>query len=124
MKDVPDNMVGFCASGLIIHEDFTGTVIPMIEKIIEEQGTLNYLLVLDSSIKNNCLETWWEETLLSLKNLREWHRVAVVSNSEEIQDFTYLFSLVSPGEFRGFVHRDLQKAIDWVSEKDSHALTA
>lgn len=124
MKNVPSNAIGFRASGIINHDDFTRTVIPVIEKMIEHRGTLNYLLVLDSSIKNNCVEDWWEETLLNLKNLREWHRVAVVSNSEEIKDFTYLFSLVSPGEFKGFVHNDLQKAIDWVSEKNNDRLTA
>jgi len=124
MKGVPNNAVGFRASGIIIHDDFTRIVIPVIEKIIENQGTLNYLLVLDPSIKNNCLEAWWEETLLNLKNLREWHRVAVVSNSEEIKDFTYLFSLVSPGEFKAFLHGELQEAIDWVSEKTGRAKTA
>jgi hypothetical protein len=117
MRNVPKNVAGFCASGLMVHEDFTRTIIPVIEKIIENQGTLNYLLVLDSSIKNNCLDEWWEETLLALRDLREWHRVAVVSNSEEIKDFTYLFSLVSPGEFKGFTHNNLSEAIDWVSEK-------
>jgi hypothetical protein len=122
MKNVPSNMIGFCASGIIQHEDFTSTVLPVIEKLIENQGTLNYMLVLDPSIKNNCVDDWWEEALLSIKNLREWHRVAVVSNSEEIKDFTDLFNLVSAGEFHGFVHSDLQQAIDWVSGKKHRTL--
>ena len=124
MKEVPDNMIGFRASGLISRDEFTAHVVPEIQETIARKGTLNYLLVLDPAIENNCLDSWWEESLLSLKHLREWHRVGVVSNSEEIKEFTYLFGLVNPGEFKGFVYDDLQSAIVWVAEKDVHTLSA
>ena len=120
MNDVPENMIGYRATGQITQDDFTLGVIPVIEKTIEKQGTLNYLLVLDPSVKSNCFTTWWQEALLSLKNLRDWHRVAVVTDSEEIKDFMYLFSLVTPGEFKGFSYDHLYTAIDWVSEKEIH----
>ena len=116
MKDLPQNMVGFRASGEVTKEDFK-PVMDEVEKLVEKTGKLNYLLILDTSPKDFTIGPWFQDGLLGIKNLTKWNRAAIVSDSEEVIQFTDVFSKLMPGEFRGFHKSELQTAIDWTSEK-------
>lgn len=114
---MPENMVGFRAVGEVSKDDFTNTVIPHVEKHIEKTGKLNYLLLLDTSIKDFSAGAWWQDAMMGIKNLTKWNRAAIVSDSEGIRKFTDFFSILMPGEFKGFYKEDLDKAVLWTSEQ-------
>ncbi len=118
INDLPNNIVGFKASGDVTEADFKETVLPNVQKLIDKTDSLNYLLVLDTSIKNFTIAAWWQDTILRIKYLTKWKRAAIVSDVNAIRVFTDIFSVVIPGEFRGFKHEDLQDAINWVAEKN------
>jgi hypothetical protein len=117
LKDLPKNIVGFKAIGEITEKDFSETVIPKVEELIDETGKLNYLLVLETSLNNFTLSAWFKDAFMGIKHITKWNRAAIVSDVEAIRNFTNFFSYLMPGEFRGFEHKELQEAIDWVSEK-------
>jgi hypothetical protein len=117
IDNLPANMVGFRATGEITENDFNNLVIPQVKAQVEKTGKLNYLLVLDTSVKNFTLRAWLKDALLGIKNLTKWNRAAIVSDSRLIRRFTDIFSLFIPGEFKGFEHRNLKAAIDWTAEK-------
>lgn len=114
---LPSTMVGFKATGEVTETDFSQTVMPAVKALIEKTGSLNYLLVLDTSIKNFTAGAWFKDAVMGLKHLTKWNRAAIVTDVEGIRHFTAIFSVLMPGEFKGFEHNDLQAAIDWVSEK-------
>ena len=116
INDLPTNMVGFRASGEVTKEDFE-PVLKQVEELVERTDKLNYLLVLDTSPKDFTAGAWLQDGLLGIKNLTKWNRAAIVSDSEEVIQFTDVFSKLMPGEFRGFHKSELQTAIDWTSEK-------
>lgn len=115
LENLPANMVGFRATDTITEEDFTNTVMPAVKAIIEKTGHLNYLLVLDTSIKNFTIGAWLKDALMGIKHLTKWKRAAIVSDLDAIRTFTDAFSIVMPGEFKGFRHSELDEAIEWVS---------
>jgi len=117
LQNLPLNIVGFKATGEITEKDFTETVIPKVEALINKIDKLNYLLVLETSVKNFTLGAWMKDAMMGIKHLTKWNRAAIVSDVEAIRNFTNFFSYLMPGEFKGFEHKDLQQAIDWVSEK-------
>lgn len=117
LHDLPSNIVGFKATGEITEKDFTETIIPKVNKLVEKTDTLNYLLVLETSLKNFTISAWIKDAMMGIKHLTKWNKVAIVSDIESIRNFTNFFSYLMPGEYKGFEHRDLQKAINWVSEK-------
>jgi hypothetical protein len=121
IENLPANMVGFKATGQVTAEDFTNTVMPRVKELISREGELNYLLVLDTSIKNFTIGSWIEDALMGIKHLLKWKRAAIVSDSEGIRTFTGIFSKLMPGEFRGFEHKDLQQAIQWTSGSEAGA---
>lgn len=117
IENLPANMVGFKATGNITENDFSKIVIPTVKVLIDKTDKLNYLLVLDTSIKNFSKEAWFENAMMGMKNLTKWNRAAIVSDVTAIKVFTNIFSVLMPGEFKVFEHSQLQNAIDWVSEK-------
>jgi hypothetical protein len=118
LEDLPPNIVGFKATGDITEADFIQTVMPKVKELVDKTDRLNYLLVLETSIKNFTIGAWMKDAIMGVKHLAKWNRAAIVSDIEAIRNFTNFFSYLMPGEFKGFKHNELQEAIDWVSEKN------
>jgi len=117
IKDLPKNIVGFRATGEVTQKDFDDVVIPEVKKLVEATDVLNYLLVLDTSVKNFTFGAWFKDAVLGIQNLTKWNRAAIITDSEGVQNFTKVFSVLMPGTFKGFDHAEMDKAVDWVSEK-------
>lgn len=110
-------MVGFRALAMVTKEDFETIVMPEVEKIVAKTGKLNYMLVLDTNVKDFTVGAWIQDALLGLKNLTKWNRAAIVTDDTAIHQFTTVFSALMPGEFKGFKKIDMDIAVAWVSEK-------
>lgn len=121
LPNIPENMVGFRALGEVTKEDFTDVVMPKVERLVAATDKLNYMLVLDTSVKDFTASAWLQDILLGIKNLTKWNRAAIVTDSNTIQNFTAVFSLLMPGDFKGFDKIDIDEAVDWVSEKNELA---
>jgi hypothetical protein len=115
LSNLPSNMVGFSASGEVTENDIKTVVLPAVQELVSRTGELNYLLQLDTSLKDFTLGAWVQDAVLGAKHLLKWNRAAIISDVNAIKKFTEVFSVVVPGEFRGFAKDDLQSAIDWVS---------
>jgi hypothetical protein len=117
IENLPANMVGFIATGDVTEKDFTDVVMPEVKNSIERTGKLNYMLVLDTALKNFTFGAWMKDAIMGIKHLTKWNRAAIVTDVENIRRFTEVFSILMPGEYKCFVHKDMDKAIDWASEK-------
>ena len=117
LHNLPSNIVGFNSIGKITKKDFSETIFPKVKQRIGKTDQLNYLLVHENMVKNFTVDAWLQEALISVKQLTNWKRAAIVSDSNAIRNFTTLFNCLMPGEFKGFEHKDMMKAIDWVAEK-------
>lgn len=115
IQNLPSTMVGFKASGEVTEEDFTTRVMPKVKELVSKTDTLNYMLVLDTSIKNFTAGAWFKDAVMGVKHLTKWNRAAIVSDVQAVKTFTDIFSVLMPGEFKVFEHKDEQQAIDWVA---------
>lgn len=112
--DTTDNIVAFRALAEVTKEDFLAVVVPAVEHLVKQTNEINFLLVLDTDIKNFTAGAWLQDALLGIKHLGKWNRAAIVTDSEEIISFTNGFSYVVPGEFHGFKKDAFNKALNWV----------
>jgi SpoIIAA-like len=117
LKNIPNTMVGFKASDEVTKDDFDKIVLPAVAELVQRTDELNYMLVLDTPIKNFTLGAWIKDALLGLNNLSKWNRAAIVSDSDNIIAFTNMFSKVMPGEFKGFTPDQLDEAVGWTSSQ-------
>ena len=111
--DAPENVAAFQAMGEITKEDFDLVVTPEVKKKIEKFSELNYLMLLDTDINHFTAGAWFEDVLLGLKNLTQWNRAAIVTDSNGIQNFTEIFSGLMPGGFKAFPKENLYNALYW-----------
>lgn len=110
-------MVGFRATGEVTEADFSETVMPRVKELIEQTDKLNYMLVLDTSVKNFTMGAWFKDAIMGIRHLTKWNRAAIVTDVKGIRTFTDVFSVLMPGEFKGFEQSELGEAIDWASGK-------
>lgn len=113
--NLPANIAAFRATDNVTKEDFENTVVPAVKNLIRNTGEINYMLVLDTPIKNFTVGAWMQDAWMGLSNLAKWHKAAIITDSEGIRLFTAGFSLVMPGEFKAFTHDQQDKAIEWLS---------
>ncbi|MCR4031953.1 MULTISPECIES: STAS/SEC14 domain-containing protein [Flavobacterium] len=112
--DTTDNIVAFRALAEVTKDDFLTAVIPAVEHLVKQTNEINFLLVLDTDIENFTTGAWIQDALLGLKHLGKWNRAAIVTDTDEIISFTNGFSVIVPGEFRGYKKVEFNKALNWV----------
>jgi hypothetical protein len=117
INDVPKNMVGFLATGNVTERDFSQVVMPKVRDLVQRTGLLNYMLVLDTSVKNFTMGAWIKDAFMGVKHLCRWNRAVIVTDVKSIARFTKVFSFLMPGEFRAYKHKDILKAVEWASGK-------
>lgn len=118
MNGVPENVAAFTASGNVTKDDFTNTVLPVVKELVKKYDELNYLMVIDTSVKNFSGSAWLQDIMLGIKNMTKWKRAAIITDSDTINWFTDVFSYIVPGEFKGFYPEQLPVAIEWVAGKE------
>jgi len=115
LKDLPDHVVGFRASGTITKEDYQDVVTPEVARLVKRTDALNFLLLLDTDVANFTAGAWVQEALIGLKNLTKWNRSAIVTDSDGVINFTNGFTYLVPGEFMGFKKENYDAAVSWIS---------
>ena len=113
LPNEPANVAAFKASGKISKKDFQNLVIPHVEAKVNTFEELNYLLYLDTDLDQFSAGAWLQDVFLGLKNITKWNRAAIVTDKEGIQQFTDIFSVIMPGEFKGFDKDELGLALQW-----------
>ncbi|MBL7911532.1 MAG: STAS/SEC14 domain-containing protein [Bacteroidia bacterium] len=114
--DLPPNMIGFKAEWKVTKKDFEEVVIPCVEKHVEKMGQINYMLVLKTSVRDFTFFAWIKDVLMGLRHITKWNRAAIITDSKLIKFFTMIFSFLVPGEFKAFPHKEIKRAINWVSK--------
>jgi hypothetical protein len=117
IKDAPENVAAFRATGEVDTDDYDNVVIPAIDALVKKQDKINFMLVLDTSLADFSVSALIKDLSVGLKHFSKWHRMAIVSESKGINTFTDLFSYVAPGEAKGFTHAEMEEARKWVSEE-------
>ena len=113
IKELPDNMVGFLATDEVSAKDFIDVVMPEVEKFIEKKDKLNYMLVIETDLSKFTAGAWFQDAMLGVKTLTKWNRAAIVTDKEGVKNFTDIFSVLMPGEFKSFPKENLYNALYW-----------
>src|SRR5690606_3338183 len=113
IQDAPDNVAAFHASGKVTKQDFEETVLPQVKSKIEVYNELNYLFELDTDLDEFTAGAWVQDAWLGIKNLAKWNRCAIISDEENVHEFTDKFSKIMPGEFKAFTTAQLAIAVKW-----------
>jgi len=115
LKNVPGNVAGFRAAGEVTQDDYKDVMVPHVTHLVQKVDEINFLFLIDTDLGNFTMGAWFQDGLLGLKHLTKWHRGAIVTDSENARKFTDAFSVIAPGEFRGYKKAEFEQAVAWVS---------
>ena len=115
LKDVPGNVAGFRAIGEVSQDDYKDVMVPHVSHLVQKVNEINFLFLIDTDLGDFTMGAWLQDGLLGLKHLTKWHRGAIVTDSEGARKFTDAFSIIAPGEFRGYRKDQYIEAVAWVS---------
>jgi SpoIIAA-like len=113
LKDVPDGVTGFRASGKLASTDYRDIVIPALERAFA-RGEVRFLIVL-TDFEGMSADALWQDLKIGVEHLRGWKRIAVVTDIDWVTHLTGLFSWMTPGETRTFALDQRDEAIAWVA---------
>ncbi|ANO52695.1 SpoIIAA family protein [Woeseia oceani] len=117
--ELPDNVVGFQASGTVTARDYQTVLVPELEATLQRHNKVRLLYCLGSDFDGFSGAAAWEDAKVGLKHLARFERVAVVTNVDWIRNSVKAFGFALPGEVRIFANAGLQDAKAWVSEIDA-----
>jgi hypothetical protein len=117
IENLPPNVFGVKASGDVTANDLKTVLIPGLEALTRKYNEIYYLLVLETKVENFTAGAWVQDAMAGLKHLKQWKKMAIVSDQKAVENFTDAFSYVAPGEAKGFSLEELDEAIAWISLK-------
>jgi hypothetical protein len=117
IENLPPHVLGVRASGEVTANDLKTVLLPGLEGLTKRYNEIYYLLVLETKVGNFTAGAWLQDAMAGVKHLTQWKKMAIVSDQKAVENFTDIFSYVTPGEAKGFSHDELQEAISWVTLK-------
>jgi len=115
LKDLPPHVVGIKATGKVTKEECDKVLIPALDNLVERTGKINYLLLIETDLSNFTLGFLMDDIAVGVKHFSKWNKIAVVTHQKAVEKFSDMFSVIVPGESKGFKLEELATAKKWIS---------
>jgi SpoIIAA-like len=113
---LPSYVTAFRATGIVTREHYLIIINPLVKSVVTAFGKVNYMLVLNTSIRNYTTGAWIEDALLGIRYFNKWKKIAIVTEKDEVKKFTDTFGKLIPPQTKGFKLEDLSIAKQWISD--------
>ncbi|MCB9996579.1 MAG: STAS/SEC14 domain-containing protein [Rhodospirillales bacterium] len=116
IEGLPDDVVGIEVSGKLTHDDYAGTLIPLVEKTLAEHKSIKILCVMAEGFDGMELAAMWDDTAFGLKHWHDISHIALVAEQNWVRAMTAMFAPFYPGIVRMFGYSDLEDAREWIAK--------
>src|SRR5258708_35576070 len=110
LPGLPANVVGFKATGEVTREDFEKVVFPGIKKHTDTSRKLNFIFFVDTPLRNFRTGAWIRDIWLGVTKFAAWHKVAIVSDVENIGRISNSVCHFMPGDNRSLLYSRIECA--------------
>lgn len=111
---LPRDVVAIRAVGIITAEDYVETLVPLVEGKLKEHDRLKLLFVIDDDYATYSGDAAWQDTKFDLRHLRDFSRIAVVTDVPWIARTMTIFAPVLPYTLKVFPVAALEEAKSWI----------
>lgn len=116
IEDLPEGTVGFIFSGEITGADYDNTLVPAIERALDQHERIKALLVFGEDFRGYTLAAAWDDTSLGLRHWDGFERMAIVADVPWLRQAFRAVTLLLPYPVRLFAGEDGEQARRWLSE--------
>jgi len=117
IPDLPPHVAGLHAFQQVTEIEYEEALIPLMDGQLKFNRKINFVLVLETCIRNFAAGAWCGNIKIGFKYFFDWGRVALVTDQKDILGYSDLFKYIIPGKFKYFPLDQLAEAIRWVSIK-------
>ncbi|MBT8440959.1 MAG: STAS/SEC14 domain-containing protein [Gammaproteobacteria bacterium] len=112
----PDNIVAVQAEGQVTGEDYSGTLVPAVERTLARHDKVRFLYQIGPDFKRFTTTALWEDAKIGLHHLDGFERIAVVTDVGWIRKLVGSIDGSIPGKMRTFALDDVEAARTWIQE--------
>lgn len=112
----PDDVVALRAEGVITHDDYEQTLIPIIEDRIGSLGKIKLLYWCGQEFKGFSAGAMWDDARFGLTHLGNFSKIAVVSDVEWLRQSVKFFGPLIPAPVQVFHNAGIEAAKRWITE--------
>jgi len=115
LRDLPPHVVGIKATGKVTKEECDNVMIPALDQLVERTGQINYLLLIETDVKNFTIGALMDDLAVGVRHFNKWNKIAVVTDQKAVERFSDVFGIIAPGQSKGFSLEELVNAKKWIS---------
>jgi len=116
MNDLPENSVGVTGEGEITGSDYETVLIPAVEAKLKDHKKIRFIYHMGKDFKGFDAKAMFDDTVLGMKHLTAWERIAFVSDHENYNSLIKFFGHLIPGEIKVYKNDELNEALNWIKE--------
>jgi hypothetical protein len=114
IEDLPDNVVGIVARGRVTNEECDSVLRPAVERSLKRHRKVRLYYEVASRFPG----AGWEDLTLAIKNLPQWERIAVVSDTGWVRHTVNALRFLLASEVRVFTTMEAPEGRDWIASED------
>ena len=123
IEGLPDRVIGVDISGKITSDDYRDYLIPLIEEKSQTHDRIDMLCRFDNGWSGIEPGAMWQDMRVGMSNLGRWGRVAIVTDTDWLENAVNMFKILWPGHLRHFELEDFDRASEWVRNRDRATLS-
>ncbi len=112
--DYPENVLAFSAEGMITGDDYESVIIPAVEAKLEKEKKVRLLYYIGGEYSGFELKALWDDAKVGFQHLKNWEKIALVSDIKWMQILTKIFGFIIPCPVKVFNNDQFSQAREWV----------
>ena len=117
INDLPPYVIGIHGFSDVTETEYRDALVPLVDDLLKRNKKINFILVLESDIKNFTFGSWLINIRIGLNYFWKWNRIAVVTDQKGLFVYSDIFKVFIHGTFKKFPLDDLDKAFKWIAER-------
>lgn len=114
IEGLPRDVVAVRAVGVITGDDYRETLLPLVDEKLKEHDMLKLLFVMGDEYATFAGDAAWEDTKFDFKHLRDFSRIAVVTDVNWVARTMRIFAPILPYTLKVFPMAELEGAKIWI----------
>ncbi len=116
IENLPGNIVGMRAKGQITGDDYEKVIVPSLDEAAKKNEKIRFLYILGEDFDGITAEAIFDDVKVGLRHIRDFEKMAVVTDNKMIKEAIKVFGFVMPAEVRVFGNMEEKEARDWILE--------
>ena len=114
LTGLPENILGFEATGELTADDYEKVLIPEIESVLEKYKKVRLLYFLGPKFTGFTAGALWDDTKVGLKHWMSWEKIALVTDVNWLRKTFNCIRFLIPGDVKLFGTDNFDAAREWI----------